>query len=84
MKRANWLNVLRARDIMTKTVQKEKKCNRCGNPIRFKRVGSKWACVNLYGDQHRCTPYVETSTDPVSGRTFSVRMYPDGTTADID
>jgi hypothetical protein len=74
----------RARDIMTKTVQKEKKCNRCGNAIRFKRVSGKWVCVNLYGERHSCTPYVETSTDPVTGRTFSVRMYPDGTTADID
>ena len=84
MKRANWLNVLRARDIMTKTVQKEKKCNRCGNAIRFKRVSGKWVCVNLYGDRHRCTSYEQVSTDPVTGRTFRVRMHPDGTTSDID
>ena len=69
---------------MTTTVQREKKCNRCGNPIRFKRVGNKWVCVNLYGERHRCTPYVDSYTNPATGRTFRVMINPDGTTTDID
>ena len=65
-------------------MKKTPKCFKCGNTISFKKVDGKWIRMNCDGTvRHYCEPTVETSYGGSKGR-FRVKVYPDGTTADID